>query len=96
MARTLVIASQSTKQTLKLEDTQTIGFVARIQKPPYGYLFGIALPPNDGVSCPPIYQTQPNFTLRNLSKNRAAYPEPKAGQLNAGLGITWVEITPLL
>ena len=46
MARTLVIASQSTKQTLKLEDTQTIGFVARIQKPPYGYLFGIALPPN--------------------------------------------------
>ncbi len=41
--------------------------------------------PNDGVSCPPIYQTQPNFTLKKLTKNRAAYPEPKAGQLNAGL-----------
>jgi hypothetical protein len=32
---------------------------------------------------------QPNFTLKKLSKNRPASPEPKAGQLNAGFGCTY-------
>jgi hypothetical protein len=41
--------------------------------------------PNDGVSCPPTLLTQPNFTRKNLSKNRTESPKPKAGLLNAGL-----------
>ena len=45
-----------------------------------------------GVSWSPIYQTQPNFTRKKLTKNRAASPEPKAGQLNAGLGAFWNSI----
>ena len=42
--------------------------------------------PSVGVSCPPTLQTQPNFTLNKISENRAASPEPKAGQLHALLG----------
>jgi hypothetical protein len=40
--------------------------------------------PNDGVSCPPILQTQPNFTLKKLTENRAAYLSRRRGSLTRG------------
>gem|GEM_PF-6159660 len=41
---------------------------------------------NDGVSCPADLPNTTQFYSEKTDKNRAAYPELKAGQLSAGLG----------